>query len=423
MKRIVLFALAAVATLSVAAQKDELKEASKAFKKGDAAETLAQLAPLEGSISSAEEKYQGDYYLLLGNASLQLAKAGDTERYQDAISAYQSLIAMEEASGKSRYSEEVATSLAEIANDYVNLAVEDQKTENYAGAAEKLYQSYVLSPLDTIYLYYAAGSAVNGGDFEQALDYYIKLRDINYDGSEKRYGAINIETSEMEYFDKATRDLYVKGGTHKDPSDENTPSKRSEVVKNIALIYQQQGKNDEALEAYEVAQAQNPGDIALLLNKANLYYNIGQPEKFKEMMNEAIAIDPSNPDLHYNIGVISSEQGNIEEARAAYKKAIEINPTYINAILNLSSTYVNEGNALVDEMNTLAMSTKQSDYDKYDALKEKKDNLFRESAAVLEAALENLPNNNDLLTQLKNLYGALGDNENFKRILGLMEQS
>ncbi len=423
MKRIVLFAMAAGASLSVAAQKDELKEASKAFKKGDAAETLAQLALLEGSISSAEEKYQGDYYLLFGDASLQLAKAGDLDRYQAAISAYQSLIAMEEASGKPRYTDQVAISLATIANDYVNLAVEDQKIENYGGAAEKLFQSYVLSPRDTIYLYYAAGSAVNGGDYGQALDYYINLRDINYDGSEKLYGAINIETSEMEYFDKATRDLYVKGGTHKDPSDENTPSKRSEVVKNIALIYQQQGRNDEALEAYEIAQAQNPGDISLLLNKANLYYNIGQTEKFKEMMNEAIAIDPNNPDLHYNIGVISSEQGNIEEARAAYKKAIEINPTYINAILNLSSTYVNEGNSLIDEMNTLAISTKQSDYDKYDALKEQKDNLFRESVAVLEAALENLPNNNDLLTQLKNLYGALGDNENFKRIQDLMKQS
>ena len=208
MKRIVLFAMAAGATLSVAAQKDELKEASRAFKKGDAAETLAQLSPLEGSISSAEEKYQGDYYLLLGDASLQLAKAGDLERYQAAISAYQSLIAMEEASGKSRYTDQVAMSLAEIANDYVNLAVEDQKTENYAGAAQKLFQSYALSPRDTIFLYYAAGSAVNGGDFGQALDYYIKLRDINFDGSEKRYGAINIETSEMEYFDKATRLIF-----------------------------------------------------------------------------------------------------------------------------------------------------------------------------------------------------------------------
>ena len=227
----------------------------------------------------------------------------------------------------------------------------------------------------------------------------------------------------MEYFDKATRDLYVKGGTHKDPKDETTPSKRSEVVKNIALIYQQQGRNEEALEAYEVAQAQNPSDIALMLNKANLYYTLGQPDKFKELMNQASEIDPNNPDLQYNIGVISSEQGNIEEARAAYRKTLEIDPTYINAILNLSSTYVNEGNALVDEMNTLAMSTKKADLDKYDALKEQKDDLFRESAAVLEAALTSLPTNNDILTQLKNIYGALGDNENFKRILGLMEQS
>ena len=74
-------------------------------------------------------------------------------------------------------------------------------------------------------------------------------------------------------------------------------------------------------------------------------------------------------------------------------------------------------------MNTLAMSTKKADLDKYDALKEQKDDLFRECAAVLEAALTGLPTNNDILTQLKNIYGALGDNENFKRILGLMEQS
>ena len=227
----------------------------------------------------------------------------------------------------------------------------------------------------------------------------------------------------MEYFDKPTRDLYIKGGTHKDAKDETTPSKRSEVVKNIALIYQQQGRNEEALKAYDEAQAQNPSDIALMLNKANLYYTLGQPDKFKELMNQASEIDPNNPDLQYNIGVISSEQGNIQEARVAYRKTLEIDPTYINAILNLSSTYVNEGNALVDQMNTLAVSIKKADLDKYDALKEQKDELFRESAAVLEKSLENLPKNNDILTQLKNIYGALGDNDNFKRILGLMEQS
>lgn len=423
MKKIVLFALSVGVSLAASAQKDELKEASKSFKKGDAAQTLTILESVSATIGSAEDKYQADYYSMLAGASLQLAQAGETDRYAAAIEAYETLIAIEEASGKAKYTDAALGSLTQIANDYVNMAVEDQKAANYSSAAQKLYQSYKLSPRDTIYLYYAAGSAVNGSDFEQALAYYIQLRDMNYDGSEKNFGAINVETSEMEYFDKATRDLYVKGGTHKDPKDETTPSKRSEVVKNIALIYQQQGRNEEALEAYEVAQAQNPSDIALILNKASLYYTLGQPDKFKELMNQASEIDPNNPDLQYNIGVISSEQGNIEEARAAYRKTLEIDPTYINAILNLSSTYVNEGNALVDQMNTLAMSTKKADLDKYDALKEQKDDLFRESAAVLEAALTSLPSNNDILTQLKNIYGALGDNENFKRILGLMEQS
>ena len=391
MKKIVLFALSVGVTLAASAQKDELKEALKAFKKGDASQTLSIIEPLSTSIRSTEDRYQADYFSLLGDASLKLAQSGDIERYSVAIEAYESVIALENASGKPKYSDAAMGSMNQIANDFVNMAIEDQKAADYSGAAKKLFQSYRLSPRDTIFLYYAAGSAVNGADFDQALEYYIQLRDINYDGSEKRFGAINIETSEMEYFDKPTRDLYIKGGTHKDAKDETTPSKRSEVVKNIALIYQQQGRNEEALKAYDEAQAQNPSDIALMLNKANLYYTLGQPDKFKELMNQASEIDPNNPDLQYNIGVISSEQGNIQEARVAYRKTLEIDPTYINAILNLSSTYVNEGNALVDQMNTLAVSIKKADLDKYDALKEQKDELFRESAAVLEKSLENLP--------------------------------
>ena len=128
---------------------------------------------------------------------------------------------------------------------------------------------------------------------------------------------------------------------------------------------------------------------------------------------------PDNPDLHYNIGVINMEQGDIEEARKAYRKAIEINPGYINAQLNLSTTYVNEGNGLIDEMNNLG--TSREDIAKYDELKKKKDELFTEGARVLEEALKANPDNQGILTQLKNIYGALGDTENFmrlKKILG-----
>jgi len=417
MKKYFLVAASMLSVLAVNAQKDELKAASKALKKGDAATAVQALNPIAEVVKSADDKTKAYFYALYGQASLQLAQAGEGE-FTPAIESYEAIVAM----NASKYIEEANQALKTISNELVNAAVEAQQTSDYVLAADKLDLAYRLSPKDTIYLYYAAGSAVNGKDYDKALDIYIRLKEMNYDGSEKRFAAINIASSELEYFDQATRDLYVKAGTHKDPKDETTPSKRSEVVKNIALIYQQEGRNEEALAAYEDAIAQNPGDVALILNKANLYYTMGQPEKFKSLMMEASAMDPTNPDLQYNIGVIAMEQSNMEEARAAFYRALEIDPTYINASLNLSTTYINEGNSLIDQMNELAMSSKYSDLDKYDALKKQKEEFFIEGAKVLEASLENLPGNQELLNQLKNIYGALGDNANFKRILGMLEQ-
>ena len=136
-------------------------------------------------------------------------------------------------------------------------------------------------------------------------------------------------------------------------------------------------------------------------------------------MAQAIALAPDNPDLHYNVGVISMEQGNFVDARTSYKKAIEIDPKYTNAYLNLSTTYVNEGNGLIDQMNSLGNS--RTDIAKYEELKKTKDSLFKQGADVLEAALKTSPDNENVMTQLKNIYGAMGDNENFmkmKKLLG-----
>ena len=81
---------------------------------------------------------------------------------------------------------------------------------------------------------------------------------------------------------------------------------------------------------------------------------------------------------------------------------------------------MNEGNGLIDEMNELALSSKRADMAKYDDLKAKKDDLFKEGANVLEDALKQNPDNASILTQLKNIYGALGDNENFMRVKKLL---
>ncbi|MEO2053067.1 tetratricopeptide repeat protein [Flagellimonas beolgyonensis] len=400
------------------AQKDEIKAAEKAMKSGDAAAALAALESASSSIGSADEKLQAQYYVDLGNANYDLAQKGDASKFKNAVEAYNKVIAVEEASGKTKYTPVAREKMGQMTADLINAAVEDNNNKKYAEAAEKLYMGYKLSPRDTIYLYYAASSAVNGQDYEKSLEYYNELKDLGYDGADVTYTAVNIETGETETMDKATRDLYVKAGTHKDPKEEQSPSKKPEIVKNIALIYQQLGQNDKALAAYTDARAESPDDVNLVLGEANLYYTMGDKDKFKELMAEASSMAPDNPDLLYNIGVINMEQGNLEEARAAYIKALEVDPGYINALLNLSTTYVNEGNGLIDEMNALGSS--RADIAKYDELKEKKDDLFREGAKVLEEALKSNPGNQSVLTQLKNIYGALGDTENFMRIKKLL---
>jgi tetratricopeptide (TPR) repeat protein len=417
MKTKILLLAAMTFSLVGFSQKAELKAAEKAIKDGDSMAAKTSLDAISGMISGADEKTQAQYYFLKGKAYADLANKGDATAFDPAISSFKKVIELEK-SGKQKYTDETNQRIAAITADLVNAAVDDNNEKKFKEAAEKLYLSYKLSPQDTSYLYYAASSAVNGGHYEEALNYYNELKDVGYDGSGIIYKATNTETGEVELMEKTQRDLMVKSGTYSNPVEEKTPSKKAEIVKNMALIYSQLGQDDKAKEAFTDARASNPDDVNLILNEANLYYKLGDKDKFKTLMAEAAAVAPDNPDLHYNIGVINMEQGNIEDARASYKKALEINPSYVNATLNLSTTYVNEGNGLIDEMNSLGNS--RADIARYDELKQKKDDLFIVGAKILEDALKTNPDNQGILTQLKNIYGALGDNDNFMRIKKLL---
>lgn len=418
MKTKILILAAMSYTMVGFSQKNELKAVEKALKSGNLAEAKSALESASALIGNADDKMKAQFYFLKGETYGMLAKKGDASAFDTSIGAYNEAIAVEEKSGKISYTGEAKQKLSGITGDLVNSAIEDNNNKKYKEAAEKLYLGYTLSPKDTVYLYYAASSAVNGAEYEQALGYYNELKKLGYDGSETTYTAVNVATGETETMEKTQRDLMVKSKTYKDPKEEKSPSKSSEIVKNIALIYTQLGQDEKALEAYKDARADDPKDVNLILNEANLHFKLGDKDKFKSLMAEATALQPDNADLFYNIGVVNMEQGSIEEARKAYYRALEINPGYVNAQLNLSTTYVNEGNALIDAMNSLGNS--KADIAKYDELKENKDNLFRRGASVLEDALKLNPDNQGILEQLKNIYGALGDNENFMRLKKLI---
>ncbi|WP_335964434.1 tetratricopeptide repeat protein [Galbibacter sp. PAP.153] len=423
MKKQVLLASAILASSFAIAQKSELRDAEKALDKGSSAEAKSTLESISSTIETADDKYKDEYYFLLGKTYVDLAKkSGSDADYEKAVNSFNQLIEFEK-SYKTKYTDEAKEILNGLSGDIVNAAVEDNKNENFAGAAKKLYMAYEMTD-NQDYLYFAASSAVNGGDLDTALEYYEKLNELEYTGESTAYMAVNKETGETENLgSEQNRDLMVKTGEYTDPSEEETESRYPEIIKNIALIYNEKGETEKAAEAIKDAREANPEDINLLLTEANMYIKMGDKAKFQSLMEEAIQKDPNNPTLYYNLGVITAEQGNKEQAKKYYEKALELDSENENVYLNMASLILSDERAMVDEMNGLGNSA--ADNKRYDELKGQREELYRSAVPYLEKLLTINPDNIDAVRTLMNIYGTLGEQAKFKEMkdkLATLEQ-
>ncbi|WP_339657556.1 tetratricopeptide repeat protein [Flavobacterium frigidarium] len=390
------------------AQKDEIKAAEKAFKKGQAQEAVGILNGAEGLIANASDSEKAQYYYVKGNALLELAnnKVEEDKNLSAAATSYINLIAAEKASGKAKYAAEATKSITAIKYKLINNAIADSKVDKHAASANKLYDAYLLDKKDTLNLYYAASTYINAKDYDNALKLYGELKDMNYSGKATNYLAVNKITNESDLFATVQeRDRMIKLGTHIDPTTEEIPSKRGEIYKNIALILVQNGKTAEAKEAIAAARKSNPEDTSLILTEANLYLETKDFETYKKLITEALAANPNDADLLFNLGVVSSNAKNIADAEKYYTKALEINPKYLNAYINMAALKLEKEGGIIAEMNKLTNSDK--DMKRYDVLKKQREDLFRAAIPYLQKSLELEPKNADVAKTLLGVYSAL----------------
>ena len=401
-------------------QKKELRQINKLISESFFTEAESSLEAISALVEVSDDKIKAQYYFYLAKVSNEL------EKFNDAISAYDNLKSINDSAYSTIIKSEFDFLYSQIETSIINSAVEDNRNSNYSVASDKLLMAYKMNEeKNKDYLYYAAGSAVNSKEYEKALDYYVELKENNYTGVIDEYYITNNETGEEEKVSETEFDLLKSSKDYSNPRVGQTESRYPEIVKNIALIYVQQGKNDIAIEAIKEARSIQPDDTSLILNEADLYIRISNNsddeserdlyrKKFKELMELAITKDPENGILYYNLGVISSEQGENDSALEYYKKAIEFKPDYVDAYLNLVAVILDGEQSIVDEMNNLGTSKK--DNLRYDELKVERENLYKECIPFLEKLIEVSPTNIDALNTLKNIYGVLGENEKFKDI-------
>lgn len=420
--RYIISAFALMLSLGSYAQKDQLKALEKAIKNFEPATVKNAVAAAESVIGNATDQEKAQFYFLKGNALLELANKNieTGKNLKEAAKSYQELLVIEKKTGKQKYSVQAEESLTAVKNKLVNSAIEDNNEKRFKESAEKLYDAYNLSPKDTAYLYYAAGSATNAKDYDLALKHYEKLKTMNYSGKGTSYFAKSVLSGNEESFaTKEERDKSVKMKLHTDPRDEKNPSKRGEIYRNYALILVEKGEKEKALQAIIDARKNNPEDTSLALTEANLYLDAKDYTSYKRIIEEVLKKSPNDADLYYNLGVISgTSSNNTAEAEKYYAKAIELNPKYTNAYLNLAILKLDADTKIVEEMNNLGNSAK--DNKRYDELKLQREKVFKEAMPYLEKVVELAPDNREAKQTLLNVYTSLDMTDKYKALKATM---
>lgn len=410
------YVIAASVLLSVSAfaQKDELKALKKISDKDvspaevNTTEYKALLDKAEPLMANATNEQKADFYYYKGEYALinLLKNTGNFKTaFPEVTENFNKVIEIEKGEKKKKRTEEIQKQIYPQMRAIAIQAAGELGKQNQFAMASPLYEAvYRMNPSDTLYLYNAAAYAVNGKDYKSALKYYEELDKIGFTGTAINYTAKDKDGKVEYYDDKKIRDMLIANKTHTNPGIFRESSKKGDIVKNIALIYIQQGETEKAKAAIANARKANPDDSGLITAQAELYLKTNDMDMYKKFINEAIQKNPNNADLFYNMGVVTSKE-NPDEAVKLYQKALEIDPKHINANINLGVLMLKDEQKIVDQMNKLGTSA--ADNKKYDQLKKTRDDMYKKSLSYFEKAYAIDPDNQTLLPMMASVYQAL----------------
>ncbi|MDT1842189.1 tetratricopeptide repeat protein, partial [Acinetobacter baumannii] len=103
------------------------------------------------------------------------------------------------------------------------------------------------------------------------------------------------------------------------------------------------GKPEEAEQAYAAALAANPNSGEALMGMARLSVARGDRDATVRYVDEAVAKDARNPEVHMMHGMILRIQGKTDEALAAFGQALALKPDHRTAHIERANIEIGRG--------------------------------------------------------------------------------
>lgn len=153
---------------------------------------------------------------------------------------------------------------------------------------------------------------------------------------------------------------------------------------------------NKAIQLLEEGRTRYPNNADILLTLSNSYINAGKVDVAINAFKDGVAKDPENKYYRYNYGVLLLGKNDYDGAVEQFKKAIDIDSSYQNAIYNIAVTYVKWGTIINKE----AEDKGQMDNTQY---KEK----YQQALPYLEKSVQLEPKNAAVWELLGKVYSVL----------------
>ncbi|RZK38088.1 MAG: tetratricopeptide repeat protein, partial [Hymenobacter sp.] len=273
------------------------------------------------------------------------------------------------------YGKQVPAQLTNLYNQAFNSGVKGYQAKEYDNALAGFQLASQISPQDTTAILYSAYTQDAKQDYAGARTTYNQL--LTLDAYKAKPAPLNVYTRLLQI-----------------ARQENNEVEAKKVL--------QQG-----LTAY-------PNNKTFLLEDLNMSMRgNGGNEAALDKIGKAIAADPSNANLYAVRGSLYDQQKKTDLAQEDYKKAIALDPTNFDAQFNMGIYNFNKAATLYTKASKMDLKTYQAQGKKVEAEGKK---YFEASLPYFEKSLEVQPNDRNTVSALQKVYYRLGRTADSERM-------
>ncbi len=374
-----LFLLALALSISVAslAQKGSVTKADAYLIKNDYASAKGEIdvaITIEKNAAKSKTWFvRGRIYQAIVTSEDKTVAAIDPDALNKSIEAYNKVLKMDKENSPNHLI--ATTNLDAIWGNYINTGGTIYGEGDYTTALASFEKALQVKPSDSLTLFYAGVSSHQAGLTDKTLSYYYQMLDANI----------------------ATTD----------------------VLSTLIYLERTENKDDaKALDLVRKAKELYPNETTFGQEEINLLLTMDMVGEAKTKLETAIQEDPTNENLHLNLGVLYDNlgsaklgEGKKDEARESYNKAkesylkvIEIDPDNYIGNFNTGVIYVNLAKEYYDEVRAMDLKS----HEKYGPAKlEKADKILKEGLPYMEKATTIQPDDLGGLKALQQMYTQL----------------